>query len=406
MSKMYDVAIVGGGPAGATMALFAEKAGLSVVLVDKASFPRDKICGDALSGKSVRYLRELGLINEVEKAPNAFINKILFSSPKNVSAEIKLVPNSENISEGYVCRREVFDNILFQHAKERVETRENFTVKDILTENGKVIGFTGIDKSGQEQQILAKVVVGADGYSSIIARKTGLFDNDPRHTLVATRAYYTGVTGLNTAIELHFVESVIPGYFWIFPLDNGYANVGIGMVIEELKKRKINLKKAHEDAVNSPEFKERFKDAKLHGNIVSWSLPVGSKRRKVHGDGFILIGDAAGLIDPFTGEGIGNAMASGKIAAESVAEIIRSGQPADATALNLYTTRLWEALGNELNTSYQLQRLGRIKPLLNFVIQKAHQKQQISQWISDMIAGNVSRNELLSPMTYIRLMLS
>jgi hypothetical protein len=67
---------------------------------------------------------------------------------------------------------------------------------------------------------------------------------------------------------------------------------------------------------------------------------------------------------------------------------------------------LWEALGNELNTSYQLQRLGRIKPLLNFVIQKAHQKQQISQWISDMIAGNVSRNELLSPMTYIRLMLS
>ncbi len=403
MQHQYDAIIVGGGPGGATTALYAERLGLNVLLLDKKQFPRDKICGDAISGKSILFLRELGLIEQLERSPQAFVDSILFSSPNNTHVKIKLVASAQNVSQGFVCRREVYDNILFQAAKEKVETREGFSVKDVLIENGQVYGVTGEDSDGKTHEITAKVVVGADGYNSILLRKLGMYDNDPEHMLVATRAYYTGVKGMTNAIELHYVESVNPGYFWIFPLENGMANVGIGMVIGELKRRNVKLRQAHLDAVNSPEFRERFANAELIGDIVGWNLPAGSKRRKVHSDGVIFIGDAAGLIDPFTGEGIGNAMASAKIAAECISELVNSNASFDANSLNIYEERLWKRLGNELSTAYKLQRTARFKALVNLVVKKASKNPKVSDWISGMIAGNISRRELLSPMTYLKL---
>lgn len=362
MTFQYDMIIVGAGPGGASTALYAERLGLKVLLVDKAVFPRDKICGDAISGKSIIYLRELGLIEALDNSPQAFVDSILFSSPNNTAAKIDLIPTSYNVSQGYVCRREVFDDILFRAAKEQVETREGFLVKDLLKDGDQVIGVRGQDADGNMNDYTARVVVGADGFSSIVARKLGLYKLLPDHHMVATRAYYRGVKGLTNAIELHYVKSVLPGYFWIFPLENGMANVGLGMVHSALKKKGIQLKKAHLEAVASEEFRDRFKDAELIGDIVGSNLPAGSARRPVHGDGFALIGDAAGLIDPFTGEGIGNAMCSAKIVAETVAELKPHGT-FDAKALALYRTRLWKELGGELNLSYRLQRTARFTPL-------------------------------------------
>jgi len=127
----YDVIIVGGGPGGATAALYAERKRLKVLLVDKKHFPRDKICGDAISGKSIVYLRELGLIEALENSPQVKVNHIVFSSPNRKSVKIKLIPDSfYGISSGYVCRRMVYDNVLFQAAKQKVETQEGFTVED------------------------------------------------------------------------------------------------------------------------------------------------------------------------------------------------------------------------------------------------------------------------------------
>ncbi|RMI09272.1 MAG: NAD(P)/FAD-dependent oxidoreductase, partial [Calditrichaeota bacterium] len=366
-------------------------------------FPRDKICGDAISGKSIIYLRELGLLEELEKAPHAFVDSILFSSPRNDSVVIKLIPTSYNVSQGYVCRRMVYDHILFRAAQKKVETLEGFAVQDLLRHKGQVIGVRGRTRTGEEKEFTARVVVGADGFSSIVARKTGVYKHIPEHWLVATRAYYRGVSGLSSAIELHYVETVLPGYFWIFPLEDGLANVGLGMVHSELKKKGIRLKQAHIEATESPEFRERFRNAELIGDIVGSNLPVGSYRRQVHGDGFLLVGDAAGLVDPFTGEGIGNAMASAKIAAEALAEVCRNGNYR-AEALNIYAQKLWKTLGPELDLSYRLQRTARITPLLNLVIRRASRSREVADWISGMIAGTVSKRELLSPFTYLKLL--
>ena len=403
MQYDYDAVIVGGGPGGATAALYAERQGLNVLLLDKKHFPRDKICGDALSGKSIIYLRELGLIEALDKAPQALIDSIVFSSPNNNSVKIDLVTTAHNVSKGYVCRRMVFDDILFQAAKKKVETIEGFAVTDLLKQDEQVIGVRGKLEDGTEKDITAKVVIGADGYKSIVLKKLGLYDPDPEHMMVATRAYYRGVTGLNSAIEIHYVKSVLPGYFWIFPLENGLANVGVGMVKKELKQKKVQLRRAHIAATESPEFGERFKNAELVSDISGWNLPTGSKRRQVHGDGFLLIGDAAGLVDPFTGEGIGNAMCSAKIAVESIAEAVKAGD-FSKKKLDLYETQLWNAIGGELNLAYKLQKTARMQPLVNLVVGKASRSKRVADWISDMIAGQVSKRELLSPLTYLRLL--
>lgn len=408
MTYDYDVIIVGGGPGGATTALYAQKLGLKVLLVDKKRFPRDKICGDAISGKSITYLEELGLIDEIERSPQQLVDSVIFSSPNNKSANIRLVPTVFNgISTGYVCRRMVFDNILFQAAKKVVDTIEEFSVEDLLKSNGQVqgvIGRQGGGEDGKSREITGKIVIGADGFNSVVSRKLGLYEHDPDHLLVATRAYYSGISGLNHAIELHYVKDVLPGYFWIFPLENGMANVGLGMIHSALKKKGVRLRHAHVAATESPTFRDRFKNAELLGDIQGWNLPVGSKRRAVHGNGFVLIGDAAGLIDPFTGEGIGNAMCSGKIAAQVAAEIC-PGTDYSAARLQIYSDRLWEVLGGELNLAYKLQRTARFTPLVNLVVSRAGKRREVADWISDMIAGKISKRELLSPLTYMRLLL-
>jgi geranylgeranyl reductase family protein len=401
----YDAIIVGGGPGGATTALYAERLGLKVLLLDKKHFPRDKICGDAISGKSIVYLRELGLIDEIEKSPRVVVNHIVFSSPNQKSVKIKLIEDSFNgISSGYVCRRMVYDNILFQAAREKVETIEGFTVEDIIRPNGQLKGVRGRFEDGKEKEFTAKVLVGADGFNSVLLRKLKLYDHDPDHLLVATRAYYTGVTGLSDAIELHYIREVLPGYFWIFPLENGMANVGLGMVHSALKKKGVKLKKAHIEATETPIFLNRFQNAQLIGDIQGWNLPVGSKRRTMHGDGFILVGDAAGLIDPFTGEGIGNAMCSGKIAAQTIAEI-RKGNDYSSKALNIYAEKVWKTLGGELSLAYRLQRTARFTPLVNLVVNRASKRGEVADWISAMIAGKINKRELLYPSTYIKLLL-
>jgi len=411
MKDRYDLVVVGGGPAGATCALYAGRAGLDVLLIDSARFPRDKICGDVIPKKGVECLRELGLLDRLQRAPHLRAGGVVFSAPDGSLAAVPFAPAHAEPGAGsggyvcYVCRRQVFDDILFQAARERVETREGFRVEDLMVEDGRACGVVGRDAAGRPVEIAAGVVAGADGYRSVVARRLGLYEHDPGHWAVATRAYYRGVQGMSDAIEIHFVEDILPGYFWIFPLEDGLVNVGLGMLHRELKRRRISLRRAHVDATRAKFFRSRFAGAELVGGISGWNLPLGSKRRPVHGDGFLLLGDAAGLVNPFSGEGIGNAMWSGRIAAEVVAAASReTGCPAGA--LRAYADRLWTELGPTLRLSHSLQRLGRCRPLLNLVIGRAAKNPEVREWIAQMMAGTVSKRSLRSPLTYLRLLFS
>ncbi len=406
----YDVIIVGGGPGGSATALFLAKNGVNnVLLLDKAKFPRDKICGDAFSGKSVGIARELGILQDYEKAPSEPVYGVLFSNPKGTIVNIPF-PGAERDKKakpGFCMRRFNTDNVLFQNAKKNVDSLEEFTVNELIWENGFVKGVKGKQKSGEEIEIRAKIVVGADGTSSVIAQKVGQAQLNPDHQVIATRGYYKGVTGMSGNIELHFVNEVMPGYFWIFPLDNGYANVGLGVLTSEKQKRKMNLKELQEQILaNNPMFKERFKNAKIdEQGIKIWTLPLGSTHRKNHGNGWILVGDAASLIDPFSGEGVGNAMTSGKFAAKAIVNALANNEYSEKSFEN-YDKELWATIGPELNTSYNLQKVGKIKWLLNFVIDKAATKPQVKLAISGMLANEEAKKELISPLGLLKLLLT
>ena len=162
---MYDLIIVGAGPAGTTAALYAERNNLNCVVVDKATFPRDKICGDALSGKSVRIFDELNLTKEIEQLEGSEINRITFGGPKHNHFDVPLKENKKNnyITKGFVIPRKVFDYFLFKKAKEVTEILEGFKVKDLIYKNGKPAGIKGVNRNGDEQIIEAPIILGCDG---------------------------------------------------------------------------------------------------------------------------------------------------------------------------------------------------------------------------------------------------
>ena len=403
---LYDVIVVGGGPGGSTAASFLAAKGRKVLLLDKERMPRDKTCGDAISGKSVGILRELGLTEAVEKADHGEVTGLTFSSPNGKAVTIPFRSEGKGITKGYVCRRQVYDNLLWQNAKKRADAIEGATVTAVVREGGKIAGVTATLSDGSEAEFRGKMVIGADGVSSLVAREIRGAEVDPEHTCIAYRAYYSGIKEMNNTIEIHFVKSVMPGYFWIFPLENGLANVGVGMVMSDVKKGGVNLQKAMLDAIaTNPLFKERFAGAKLVSPIKAWSLPFGSKKRKLCADNVLLVGDAAGLVDPFSGEGIGNAMLSGKMAAQVADEALSSGDTSEKF-LARYEERLWAEVWNELSMSYTMQKLGRVEWLLNFVINKAASSPKAREAISGTFSNEEAKKGYASPLFYLKLLIS
>ncbi|MEM4360950.1 MAG: geranylgeranyl reductase family protein [Candidatus Anstonellaceae archaeon] len=414
MENSFDVIVVGGGPAGSTTAAYLAKENKNVLLIDKASFPRDKTCGDALSGKSMKVIRELGLIEEIKKLPHAPVHGVLFSSPAGHTLKIPFVKSDENREDGvgYCMRRYYTDHMFLKAAKKfGAKVKEKLMAQKLIFEQNKVIGVRALDlETRQEQEFYANVVVGADGVNSIVAREVlGQEANlDPNHSCDAIRQYFSSIRGLSNYIEIHFLSSVQPGYFWIFPLENQTANVGLGLISSELQKKMKTSKKTlvhlfQEAISNEPILKDRFIDAKPLGPITGWRLPFGSKKRKLAGNGWVLVGDAASLVDPFSGEGVGNATTSGKLAAQSIVEAINSNDFSE-NFLKKYEERVWAELGAELKTSYQMQQIGKIKFLLNRVIYKASTDPQIKELISNSLASEETKKELINPLFYLRIL--
>ncbi|MDX1419971.1 MAG: NAD(P)/FAD-dependent oxidoreductase [Rubricoccaceae bacterium] len=403
---MYDAVIVGAGPGGATAAAVMARKGLRPLLLDRDTFPRDKICGDALSGKTVDVMKRLGMIDALLAVSQIDSWGVTFSGPYGDEAAIPFTKALDKpVAPGFVCDRVTFDRLVFDQAVEAgAEIWTGATVTGLLREGQRVVGVT-VKRDGKEEEVRAPITVGADGAYSVVVRELGMDQLDAHHYCAGLRWYWEGVTGFHDLnhIEIHFVDEAIPGYFWIFPMADGKANVGLGMLSSIVKKKDIKLKPLLEQLVEHPRFKHRFEHGRPLEKMRGWGLPLGSKPRPLAGDGWMLVGDAGSLIDPFTGEGIGNAMVSAEKAAEWTERAKDQGDYS-AAFLRGYDKDVLDYLGNELRLSHAMQRLGRWKWLLNKVISKAARSSEVADAISMMFDDEEEREKLISPLFYLRLL--
>ena len=410
--KQTDIVIIGAGPAGCSTSLFLSKHGIPHTIIDKAVFPRDKVCGDALSGKTVYVLNQLdpSIIPAFNQQKDTFIESwgVKFVAPNGKAIDIpfKSDMSKESLPPGFISKRVDFDNELFKRLDRKyANVIEGAEVTEISrTHDG--ITLTYQSTASQTEQLYSKLIIGAEGDRSIVAKKFAGLQKENDHYCAGIRAYYKGVEGMhsNNFIELHFLPEMLPGYFWIFPLPNGMANVGAGMLSSEVSKRRVNLKADMLKAIeNNPNIRERFKNATLEGKIQGWGLPLGSKKRPVSGDRFLLVGDAGSLIDPFTGEGIGNALYSGMMAANHIVDCIKHNR-FDAEFLSQYDTAFYDRQWDELKLSHTMQRLCKYPWLFNFVVNKANKNKALRETISCMFEDLDLRAKLRNPLFYLKLL--
>jgi geranylgeranyl reductase family protein len=309
--KKFDVIICGAGPAGLTASLVLGGAGLKVALIEKETSPGNKVCGDAIAAYVPKVLTKIcpEFSSAWERCDmKTGVNTCRISTPGGKALELKY---SES---GFICRRNVFDTLLFDLVKQQrgITVLTGTKVSDIRADEQHVDV-----KTIEDQVFRGRLVIGCDGAGSITGRRLAEAKTDLNHCSAAIRAYFKNVKDMPPlTFELHFLKDTIPGYFWIFPLPDDIANVGLGLPSRVIADKKINLKdKMFRIIKEEPGLKARFADVELTGAPEISLLPLGSHKVTVSGDRFMLCGDAASLIDPATGEGIGHAVLSGRYAA-------------------------------------------------------------------------------------------
>jgi geranylgeranyl reductase family protein len=404
------VCIIGAGPGGATAALQLAQLGVACVVIDKAVFPRDKVCGDGLSGKVITALEQID--PAIAQRLRAFMPKqdswgVTFVSPGRTKMEVAYKPHYNLQTDepaGFVCKRLHFDNFLVEEVKRRpgIQLFEGITIEKYELQDD---GYLVTDTTGSFS-VKAPLLIIANGAHSSFTKEVANIRMEPAHYAAGVRAYYKNVKGTHadSFIELHFLKPLLPGYLWIFPLPNGEANVGMDMISEAVRGKKINLKKLLTDTLaQDPVFKERFSNAEIVSPIEGYGLPLGSKKRKLSGNRYMLVGDAAYLVDPFTGEGIGNALYAGRIAAQEAAAALAAND-FSASRLAAYDKRVYKVLGPELQLSHRLQKLVKYPRLFNLLMKAGTRNKQLKELISCMFYEVDLRKKLAKPSFYIRLL--
>ncbi len=397
----YPVGIIGAGPAGAAAALRLSYLGMPCLLVDKAIFPREKVCGGAISGKVTTLLHRLNprILARFRALPQQQgVWGIRFVAPNGIPIDIRFPAGGElpaDCPPGFVCPRFIFDDFLLQEVRRRASIR-------LVTglEIRRPVYLPGRGWHLPEADLKVGLLFDASGACSAFSRAQAGLRRHPRHYAVSVRAYCRNLTDCppNGFLELHFLRALLPGYLWVFPLPGGRANAGIGIRADVLKKKRLKLRREFTELLASH---PRFRTARLEGSVQGYGLPLGSRRLPISGPRYMLLGDAAQLIDPLTGEGIGNAMYSGFIAAEQAAECFRQ-QRFDADFMKAYDQRIARVLGTEMKLSTRLQRAGRYPALLNAVADLLNSRPETTGQLSAMYTDLEQRKALASPAFWIQ----
>ena len=311
MAESVDVVVVGAGPAGTAAAITAVEHGLDVVCVDKAQFPRDKTCGDGLTANALRLLERLGVSTaDLAATDPAFVRETVLVSPSGRRVRLPLPTDGVHAA---VVRRRALDAALVGVARRRgVEIREGKAVEHVKQDDD------GVELTlGDGSVLTARFVIAADGHWSSVRR--ALEPDAPRDLgeWHAVRQYFEGVD--EQRLWVVFERDLLPGYAWVFPLPGGRANVGYGVLRSDGRSGR-ELKDLWPDLLARPVLREILGPrARASEPVRAWPIPARYDRARLAHGRVRFAGDAAGVVDPMTGEGIAQAIETGMLAAESIA---------------------------------------------------------------------------------------
>jgi len=384
MGSERDIIVVGAGPAGSTAATILAQKGYDVLLIDRHQFPRDKTCGDAVPAGAIEIMYRLGMGDKVQAAIDRGefypLYQMLLVSPKGHALEADFKKGKKG-SDSYVAPRLYFDAVLQQHAVESGAEFCQAQAKGPIMEDGRVVGVTA-RVNGSVKEFRSRIVIGADGVTSVITRalRPKSEQHVDAHRAVALRAYIEGIEEFPHEVEFYLYQDILPGYAWIFPTGKNRANIGLGMRLDHFRKTKQSLEEMLREFLEMPAIKPRLLPGWELQNVATWQLNFGSQKNMRHAyDGALLVGDAAGFINPLTGGGIHNALVSADLAAQTAHEALQQGD-VPRESLKVYEQHCHDALWSGMQRSYQLQRWLMSFPfLIDFLIRRMKTNSRLAQ---------------------------
>lgn len=384
----YDVAVVGAGPGGSATAYFLAKRGLRVALLDKFEFPRDKTCGDGLTPRAIKTLDAMGVLPQIEE--RAFRSsgiKLRYSDEITYNLEINHLTELPD----YVLTipRFQLDNILRQYAVDAgVRFIPRVKVENLTYSADRHVSIQ-IEKG---QGIECALAVIATGASPSLLQKLGLLKKTPP-TSLAARAYFENIEDLDDSLILFFDGIDLPGYGWVFPTGKGTANVGCGVFFEETVSQASRLRGF---IAEHPYLQRVLKNARQVGPIKGYPLRTDFSPSHSGNEWALVVGEAAGLVNPITGEGIDYALESAQLAANSILSEWQNGYPS-ITTQKKYRAALRKRFQTQMVFNHLAQRIYFRKNTLSFLLKRASEKPALRKAIVDASFGITNPLVMFTP---------
>ncbi|MFK7949830.1 MAG: NAD(P)/FAD-dependent oxidoreductase [Saprospiraceae bacterium] len=403
------ICIIGAGPAGVTTSLFLAKQGVKSTLIDKAVFPRHKPCADNITGNTIRVLNELdpNFIESLQLEKKSLQMKgIVAHAANNHKMKIDFLPLETDTADPscYAIPRIKLDNELMNKAKADplIEVIEGFNVSNLIREKN------GILIESKRQSIFTNLAIICSGSNANFIKNLHTVEKEDKHFAVGVRGYYKNVKPSEHGqyCELYITKDLLPGGLYVTQFTDETVNVNVVVRSDVVKKKKLNLKQILQDTLAThPLLKERFAEAELVGKLTGSGLFLGTKKRKISGDNFMLVGDAAGLIDLLSANGIPQAMLSGKIAAEFAAKCDKAND-FSLTTIADYDERVFDRIKNYLKMSKFVApflssniALTILLKGMNFIAKKYDKNDELR----DLIYDHDATKKLIKPKFYYRL---
>jgi geranylgeranyl reductase family protein len=387
-----DVVVAGGGPAGAALAVFLRRRGHDVLLLDAARFPRDKICGEGVSPEAWRLLEDLGAAARVRSLRPHALRGMTLIAPDGTTFSGHY---GEDREPGFAVRRCAFDKALLDRAREAgAEVREGVRVTDLVFQHGRVAGVVAEDEdaAGGGRVIEARLVAGADGRRSRVARRLGLLREHPRLRKFAVRGHWEGVADLTDHGEMHVVAG---GYCGVAPLSATRANLAFVLDEREMAPAAGDLEGFYRNELRRrwPRLQERIVEARLLEPPRAIG-PLALCARRLSVPGALLVGDAAGFYDPFTGEGVTLALRSAEIAAEVAHDALGRDR---FDGLGEYDRRRHEATRHKFLLNRILQHVVARPALSNLVARRLRQRPDLADQLVGIAGDFIPARTALGP---------